>query len=180
MKVKKIKGFFWIISLLNDKREGMTLKEINERWLEDTELSEGIEIGYQTLYRWRLEMLDLLGVNIECNSHKRYTMSRVSALKRRQIDFCQNLIGNSIPKPETIVIEVADELVSRVRERPLHISQCEIWTGPHSSKFSYKVGNDNDFYGMIIAAHNKLKVISPSWLAEKNREIHEKVDYLYK
>lgn len=179
MDIKQLKGFFWVINTLKHSK-GLTLREINELWLDDDELSYGLELRSQTFYRWRNQMRHLWGVSICCDNHHRYHIENMNVIKWQQVNDCCKIIKQSDIKPETIEIEVYGHAVSRVRERPFNYNQIEIYQDKHCSRFRFTLRPNNTFCGTIMAAGNVLKVITPQWLALKTKEIHEKAAYLYK
>jgi len=66
--MKILNKYIWIIKVLHHAgRRGLSLKELNEKWVDNTDLSLGEPISRQTFDRWKGRILDLLGVLIECN-----------------------------------------------------------------------------------------------------------------
>lgn len=62
----RLRTFLWIVNVL-DRHKALTLKEINERWIEDEAISGGVEIGRRTFYNYIMAIFDLLHVVIECD-----------------------------------------------------------------------------------------------------------------
>ncbi len=65
--------YIWIVNTLYQAGErGIPLKELNEKWKHNEELSCGESIPRQTFDRWKGNILDLLGIIIECHTKGGY------------------------------------------------------------------------------------------------------------
>lgn len=65
--------YIWIVDKLNQAGEhGISLKEINKMWIRNEDISCGEPIPRQTFDRWKRNILDLLGVIIECHTKGGY------------------------------------------------------------------------------------------------------------
>ena len=58
--------YIWLVNTIHKAEKGITLEEINHRWLE-TETSEGMPIARSTFNRHRDAILDMFGIIIECD-----------------------------------------------------------------------------------------------------------------
>lgn len=68
-----INKYIWIVDTLYQTGErGMSLKELNEKWMRNESLSNGYPIPRQTFDRWKGNILDILGVIIECHTKGGY------------------------------------------------------------------------------------------------------------
>ena len=66
MKATKIfRQYIWLTSTIYHSSDGISLKEINERWVK-TELSEGIPMTRLTFDRYRKAIEEIFDINIEC------------------------------------------------------------------------------------------------------------------
>ena len=66
MKATKIfRQYIWLTNIIYHSRDGISLKEINERWVK-TELSEGIPMTRLTFNRYRKAIEEIFDINIEC------------------------------------------------------------------------------------------------------------------
>lgn len=61
----RLRTCLWIINILQ-QRNGLTLKELNNLWLEN-DLSHGLEIIPRTFFNYRSAIQDLFGIIIECD-----------------------------------------------------------------------------------------------------------------
>lgn len=65
--------YIWVVDTLHQAGErGISLKELNEKWVRNEVLSCGEPIPRQTFDRWKGNILDLLGVIIECHTKGGY------------------------------------------------------------------------------------------------------------
>ncbi len=80
--------YIWIVNTLHRAGErGLSLKEINERWV-TTEQSCGEPIARQTFDRWKGGILDMMGIVIECHLRGgyRYYIYNPEVLKRGELN----------------------------------------------------------------------------------------------
>ena len=62
----RLRALLWIVKLL-EKHGALTLKEINEYWCADEDLSDGMPIERRTFYNYKNAIADLLKIVIECD-----------------------------------------------------------------------------------------------------------------
>ena len=63
--------YVWLVNTIyNAKR--ISFKEINQKWI-DEDISEGKEIAERTFHKWRHEIEDMFGINIECENRGNYS-----------------------------------------------------------------------------------------------------------
>lgn len=67
----KFRAHIWLVNLISSSRHGMTLSEINERWL-DEEISGGEEMSRSTFLRHKEAIEQMFGLYIECDAHNGY------------------------------------------------------------------------------------------------------------
>lgn len=61
----QIQKYIWVINtILNNEK--ITLKELNEKWKSNVDLSGGLDLVRQTFDTWKGSILDLFGIVIEC------------------------------------------------------------------------------------------------------------------
>ena len=66
-----IQKYIWVIKTIH--RYGrITLKDLNEKWRENIDLSRGENLPRQTFDRWKGGILDMFGIVIDCEQHGRY------------------------------------------------------------------------------------------------------------
>lgn len=67
----QIQKYIWVINtILNNGK--ITLKELNEKWKANVDLSGGLDLPRQTFDRWKGSILDLFGIIIECERRGGY------------------------------------------------------------------------------------------------------------
>ena len=62
----RLRALLWIVKLL-ERHGALTLKEINEYWCADEDLSDGMPIERRTFYNYKNAIADLLKIVIECD-----------------------------------------------------------------------------------------------------------------
>ena len=66
-----IQKYIWLVKTIH--RAGrITLKELNEKWRDNTDLSRGESLPRQTFDRWKGGVLDLFGIIIDCEQRGGY------------------------------------------------------------------------------------------------------------
>ena len=55
--------YVWVIDAIY-RHEKITFKELNDKWLRDTDISRGVEIPKRTFDNWRYVIWDMFGINI--------------------------------------------------------------------------------------------------------------------
>lgn len=61
----QIQKYIWIVNAILHSGK-ITLKDLNERWKANVDLSGGLDLPRQTFDRWKGTILDLFGIVIEC------------------------------------------------------------------------------------------------------------------
>ena len=62
----RLRALLWIVRLL-ETHGALTLKEINEYWCADEDMSDGVPIERRTFYNYKNAIADLLKIVIECD-----------------------------------------------------------------------------------------------------------------
>lgn len=73
---------------------------------------------------------------------------------------------------ERVVLRAYGEQRFYMRDLPWHQSQCEILSTDDYSDFELTIRPTIDFSNKIVSEGNRVKVISPRWLADEIREMH--------
>ena len=66
-----IQKYIWVVKTIH-RAERITLKELNEKWRENVDLSGGLDLQRQTFDRWKGGILDMFGIVIDCEQRSRY------------------------------------------------------------------------------------------------------------
>jgi len=72
MTIKQFRVYIWIVTLLIE-HPGITMEEIQKRWLEERQLSEGKVLHRRSFIRYCHEIKQLLGIEIACNRYTDYS-----------------------------------------------------------------------------------------------------------
>ena len=83
-----LEKYVWVVNALYKAgNRGLSLKEINDKWVRDEDVSRGEPLPRQTFDRWKGNILMSLGVNIECNIRGgyRYYISNPDSLKNGEL-----------------------------------------------------------------------------------------------
>lgn len=72
----------WIAKTLKKNRRGLSLEELNKIWINEADLSGGIEIGQRKFQRHKKVILNSFGIKIECDKDDgyRYYISNPEAM----------------------------------------------------------------------------------------------------
>lgn len=65
MAKKLLNKYVWLVETIY-KAGRITFEEINEKWLENEEVSEGIGLALRTFHKWRIACEEMFGLLIEC------------------------------------------------------------------------------------------------------------------
>lgn len=83
--VNKILTYRWFIDTLRKHPRGLTRSEINDKWLENEDLSRGVEMSLSTFKRMKDECFSAYKVLIECDKHNRYYISNKEDILRDRV-----------------------------------------------------------------------------------------------
>lgn len=91
----------WIAKTLKNCKRGLSLEELNNIWLNDENLSGGIEIGQRKFQRHKKVLLNSFGIKIECDKEDgyRYYISNPEAMEDDEV---VNWIINSLSVTERL------------------------------------------------------------------------------
>ncbi len=79
-----LEKYIWIVNqLYRAKDRGLSLSELNERWVRNTDLSKGEDLQRQKFDRWKKSILTTFGISIECKVRGGY---RYYIANREEID----------------------------------------------------------------------------------------------
>lgn len=81
-----IQKYIWVIKTIH--RSGrITLKELNEKWRQNIDLSRGENLPRQTFDRWKGGILDMFGIVIDCEQQIPLLYSQSRSFKRRRVAY---------------------------------------------------------------------------------------------
>lgn len=92
---------------------------------------------------------------------------------------CFGIIASDGTKCEKVVVRAYGNECFYLRDLPLHHSQHEIQTTEDFSDFEYTLRPTIDFTNRLLSAGNRIKVLSPQWLADEIRFKHLEAAKMY-
>ena len=81
---------------------------------------------------------------------------------------------------DTVVIRAFGKEANYLRDLPLHHSQKEVETTDDYSDFSLTLSPTADFFSPLLSRGAAIKVLSPQWLADEIKQLHQAAAELYK
>jgi hypothetical protein len=81
---------------------------------------------------------------------------------------------------ETVIIRAFGKEANYLRDLPLHHSQEEVETTDAYSDFSLTLSPTADFFSPLLSRGAAIKVLSPQWLADEIKQLHQAAVELYK
>ena len=79
-----ITKYVWVIETIYRRRK-ISFKELNERWLRDTDISRGVDIPKRTFDNWRYVIWDMFGISIVNENRGEYRYYIENSIKDRII-----------------------------------------------------------------------------------------------
>lgn len=78
MPLNQTNKLTWVVETLK-RSKMLTFEDLNEKWMENSEMSKGKELPKRTFHRWIYGILDTFGVEIECEKSAPYRYYIVNA-----------------------------------------------------------------------------------------------------
>lgn len=110
-----LEKYIWIVQTLHRAGErGISLKELNEKWMLDEEMSNGEPLPRQTFDRWKGNILMTFGICIDCHLRDgyRYYISNADILSQGELSrwlldtySTANALSQSMALKERILVE---------------------------------------------------------------------------
>lgn len=108
-----INKYVWVIETIYRAKK-ISFKELNDKWLNDSEISRGVDLSKRTFANWCYVIWDMFGINItnENRGEYRYYIDNVEDIKRNGLrswlfkNFCvSNALANSQSIKDRILLE---------------------------------------------------------------------------
>lgn len=145
MALNQINKLVWIVETIR-KTGKISFEELNRKWMDNTDLSNGEEMLKRTFHKWRYNILDTFGLLIECEKGGlyRYYISNLEDLRKGSIEkwlLTTYTISNSLERSRSIKERILlEEVPSGVKslepiidamkqDRLIHISYYNYWRG---------------------------------------------------
>ena len=68
---ERFREYIWLVNTISRSRNGLTLSELNERWVQ-TDMSGGLPMARNTFLRHKQAVEEMFGLYIECDAHNQY------------------------------------------------------------------------------------------------------------
>ena len=141
--------YVWVIDTIY-RQHRITFKELNERWLRDTDISQGVEIPKRTFDNWRYAIQDMFGIIIanENRGEYRYYIENEEDISKNGLrswlysTFCvSNALANSQCIKDRIVLEYVPSgqqhlrtIIEAMKEnRVLNVTYQSYWRGEENN-----------------------------------------------
>lgn len=111
MALNQTNKLAWIVKTIQ-KAKKISFDDLNRKWMENIDLSGGEELLKRTFHKWRWNILDTFGLNIECEKGGQY---------RYYIDNCEDIVNGSIESWLLNTYSVTNSLIESksIKERIL-------------------------------------------------------------
>ena len=160
-----IQKYIWVVKTIH--RAGrITLKELNEKWRNNVDLSRGEDLPRQTFDRWKGGILDMFGIVIECEAKDYFA------------DFFGIVIDENVPL-QRIVLRADKYHQYYMRTLPMHYSQRELFSCDDYADFELTLRPTYDFYMRLMSWGNMIKVLEPQSLQDELRKWLRKTMEVY-
>lgn len=145
MALNQINKLTWVVeTILNAGK--ISFEELNQKWMEAIDFSGGEELLKRTFHKWRYNILDTFGLEIECEKggEYRYFINNIEDLKDGGIEMwlletfsvSNALIGSKAIKNRIILesvpsgLKYLEPILQAMKEnRMIHITYYNYWRG---------------------------------------------------
>ena len=120
MALNQTNKLVWIVETIYKARK-ITFEELNQRWMDNIDLSGGEEMLKRTFHKWKSNIFDTFGLWIECEKAApyHYYIKNVDDLKRGSIEnwlLSTYSVSNAIAESKSIKDRILLEDVPSGRE----------------------------------------------------------------
>lgn len=109
---RRLRALIWIVRMLQRGR-AMSLEQLNDKWVDEIEMSGGVEIERRTFRNYLNAIYELFGITIECDRRNDYKYRIVEdesspVIEHMMDNFEQNLaLGNAVELADRILVDRA-------------------------------------------------------------------------
>lgn len=104
--------YSWLIDLISKEKNGITLEDINQQWMK-SDMNDGAELTRHTFRRYKNDIADSFGIDIECDRKtNRYYINNSNVLRGNSVQrwmlsslSASNIISRSIALQDRIILE---------------------------------------------------------------------------
>lgn len=143
MALNQTSKLVWIVETIYKARK-ITFEELNRQWMDNADLSGGVELLKRTFHKWKCNIFDTFGLSIECEKTApyRYYIDNVDDMRRGSIEswlINTYSVSNSLAENKSIKDRILLEDVPSGREyldpildamkrnRFIHIAYYNYW-----------------------------------------------------
>lgn len=110
MALNQTNKLVWIVETIY-KAHKITFEDLNQKWMENRDLSGGEEMSKRTFHKWKWNILDTFGLIIECEKTApyRYYIENAKELKKGSVEnwlFNTISVSNSTMKSNNQLVEM--------------------------------------------------------------------------
>lgn len=145
----------WLVKLISRMKK-ITFADINRQWVENVDMSGGIELSKRTFHKWRQSIFDTFGLNIECEKGGgyRYYICNIEDLHSGSIEewllntfSVANSLQGSVSIKDRIILE---DVPSGVQYLEQIIGAIKTNHFIHISYYNYRYENEREHYVMPL------------------------------
>ena len=115
MALNQTNKLAWIVKTIQ-KAKKISFDDLNRKWMENIDLSGGEELLKRTFHKWRWNILDTFGLNIESEKGGQY---------RYYIDNCEDIVNGRIESWLLNTYSVTNSLIeSSLSKREFYWKMC--------------------------------------------------------
>ncbi|MDO5447846.1 MAG: WYL domain-containing protein [Prevotellaceae bacterium] len=143
MALNQTNKLVWIVETIYKARK-ITFEDLNRKWMDNVDLSGGEEMLKRTFHKWKWNIFDIFGLEIECEKAApyRYYIENVDDMKRGSIEnwlLSTYSVSNSLIESKSIKDRIILEEIPSGREylepiidamkknRFIHITHYNYW-----------------------------------------------------
>lgn len=151
MALNQINKLVWIVEAIR-KAGRISFEELNLKWMDNVDLSGGEEMLKRTFHKWRYNILEIFGLNIECENggQYRYYISNTDDLQNDSIEswlLSTYAVSNSLLGCKSIKNKIIlEKIPSGVKYLDAVIDAIKQNRLIHFNYYNYKKGNTRWHY----------------------------------
>lgn len=144
MALNQTNKLVWIVETIYKARK-ITFEDLNLKWMDNRDLSGGVEMLKRTFHKWKYNIKDTFGIDIKCEEHApyRYYINNIEDMRQGSIEnwlLSTLSVSNSLIESKSIKERIILEDIPSGREylepiidamkknRLVHISYYNYWT----------------------------------------------------
>ena len=87
MALNQTNKLVWIVETIY-KAHRITFEDLNLKWMDNRDLSGGVEMLKRTFHKWKYNIKDTFGIDIKCEEHApyRYYINNIEDMRQGSIE----------------------------------------------------------------------------------------------